>query len=317
MRGHRGVTVADRHRCVGGVCAALALVTSVRAQAPVDSVGRVTFRVLPETVTVGQPFVVSLRAIPPRGRQAIPPAVPDTGGLVEPLDPAFVTRRGDTVAVRYRLLAWQPGVLSIPFAPVLMRGDSGEISVPIDVRVVVASVLPADSSDRIPKDPRELFPVVTHWWDEWWKWALGVLAAMAVLYLLYRWRTRIRAPKQAIESPIARAEASFARLEARQLGSAGEGGRHIALSAEILRQYLADIESSLGLSMTNAELLRAVQPIPGIPDNQLAQLLHDVDAARFAGVSVDAAHARRVGGVARELVRDIERVRTAMLSEAA
>ena len=289
----------------------------MHAQQPIDSVGRVTARVLPETVTVGQPFDVRLRAIPPRGRQAIAPAVPDTGGLVEPLDPAAVTRRGDTLNVRYRLIAWQPGVLTIPFGPVLMRRDSSEISVPVDVRVVVASVLPADSSDRIPKEPRELFPVVTHWWDRWWQWALGLIAGLAAIYVLYRWRTRVPKPKPVVESPLVRAEAAFARLEARQLPSAGEGGRHVALAAEIVRQYLADIETSLALSLTNAELLRAVGPIGGIPDKQLAQLLHDVDATRFGGTSVDAAASRRVAGVALELVRDVDRVRTAMMPEAA
>ena len=159
-----------------------ALSTPALAQTAQDSVGLVTFKVLPETVTVGQPFDVRLRAIPPHGRQAIAPAVPDTGGVVEPLDPAAVTHRGDTLAVRYRLIAWQPGVLSIPFGPVLMRRDSNEISVSVDVRVVVKSVLPADSSDRIPKDPRELFPLITHWWDDWWKWALGLLAGLAAIY---------------------------------------------------------------------------------------------------------------------------------------
>lgn len=287
------------------------------SQSPRDSSGRVTFKVLPDTVTVGQPFDVRLRAIPPRGRQAIAPAVPDTGGVVEPLDPAAVTHRGDTLAVRYRLIAWQPGVLSIPFGPVLMRRDSNEISVPIDVRVVVRSVLPADSSDRIPKDPRELFPLVTHWWDNWWEWALGALAGLAAIYLLYRWRTRVSTPKPVTESPLLRAEAAFARLDARELPSAGEGGRHVALAAEITRQYLAALDRSLALSLTNAELLRAVEPIDGIPDKQLAQLLHDVDAVRFGGLRVDAVTARRVAGVARELVRDVDRVRAAMLPVAA
>ena len=291
--------------------------TPALAQSPIDSVGRVTFRVLPETVTVGQPFDVRLRAIPPRGRQAIAPAVPDTGGVVEPLDPAAVTHRGDTLAVRYRLIAWQPGVLSIPFGPVLLRRDSNEVSVPIDVRVVVRSVLPADSSDRIPKDPRELFPLVTHWWDNWWQWAFGLLAGISVIYLLYRWRTRVSTPKPVTESPLLRAEAAFARLDARELPSAGEGGRHVALAAEITRQYLAAIEPSLALSLTNAELLRAVEPIDGIPDKQLAQMLHDVDAVRFGGLRVDAVTARRVAGVARELVRDVDRVRAAMLPVAA
>ena len=288
------------------------LSTRALAQTAIDSIGRVTFKVLPETVTVGQPFDVRLRAIPPRGRLAIAPAVPDTGGVVEPLDPAAVTHRGDTHAVRYRLIAWQPGVLSSPFGPVLMRRDSNEISVPVDVRVVVKSVLPADSSDRIPKEPRELFPFVTHWWDNWWQWALGLLAGTCVIYLLYRWRTRVRPPQPVTESQLLRAEAAFARLDARELPSAGEGGRHVALAAEIARQYLAALEPSLALSLTNAELLRAVEPIDGIPDKQLAQMLHDVDAVRFGGLRVDAVTARRVAGVARELVRDVDRVRAAM-----
>ncbi len=290
---------------------------SARAQASADSVGRVTFRVMPETVTVGQPFVVSMRAIPPKGRQAIPPAVPDTGGLVEPLDLPIVSRRGDTLAVRYRLLAWQPGVLSVAFGPVLMRRDSSEITVPVDVRVVVSSVLPADSSDRIPKDPRALFPFVTHWWDHWWQWLLALTIGLGAIYVLYRWRTRVVAPKPIAESPLSRAEAAFARLDSRQLPTAGEGGRHVALAAEIMRQYLSEIEPSLGLAFTNAELLRAVEPVAGIPDTQLGQFLRDADTVRFSGGAVDVATARRVAGVARDLVRDVDRVRAAILPVAA
>lgn len=305
-------------RGVAGVLMACCLgATAARAQVVLDSTGRVSFKVLPETVTVGQPFVVSLRAIPPSGRKAVAPAVPDTGGLVEPLDPAFVTRRGDTLSVRYRLIAWQPGVLTIPFGPVLMRRDSSDLSVPVDVRVVVASVLPADSSDRIPKDPRDLFPVVTHWWDRWWQWAIGAIIGATLLYLIDRWRTRRREPKPVIESPLTRAEAAFVRLDARALPSAGEGGRHVALAAEIVRQYLADLEPSLALALTNAELLQAVAPIPGMPDKQIAQLLQDVDAMRFGGRRVDPDAVRRVSGEARELVRDIDRVRAAMLAQAA
>lgn len=246
-----------------------------------DTVGRVTYRVLPDTVLVGQPFVVSLRAIPPRGRQAVAPAVPDTGGLVEPLDPANVTRRGDTLLVRYRLIAWQPGVLTIPFGPVVMRADTSELPLPVDVRVVVSSVLPADSARRVPKDSRDLFPVAARWWENWWKWALALLVALTCIFLVERWRRRDRTPKVVVLSPLQRAEAAFARLDARRLPSAGEGGRHVALAAEIVRQYLAELEPALTLSLTNAELLRAVAPIAGMPDRQLAQLLEQVDAVRF------------------------------------
>ncbi len=290
---------------------------SAGAQTPTDSLGRVTARVIPDTVTVGQPFVVSLRAIPPRGRQAIAPAVPDTGGLVEPLDPAQVTRRGDTLSVRYRLIAWEPGVLTIPLGPVLMRRDSNEVSVPFDVRVVVASVLPPDAASRVPRNARALFPVSARWWARWWQWMLALLAIVTAVYLFERWRRRERTPLIAAASPVTEAEAAFARLDARRLPDAGEGGRHVALSAEIVRQYLAMVEPTLALALTNAELLHAVAPIPGIPDRQLAHLLDEVNAIRFGGADVDAATVQRVSGLARELVRDIDRVRSAMSAQAA
>ena len=307
-----------RNRLRVAVTAVLALCTApLVAQTAADSVGTVTSRVLPETVTVGQAFELRLRAIAPRGRKAMAPAVPDTGGLIEPLDPALVTRRGDTLLVRYRLLAWQPGTLTIPLGPVLMRRDSNEIAVPVEARVVVASVLPADSANRVPKDPRALFPTAAHWWDRWWQWALIALGVVTALYLLWRWRTRARRPEVVIASPLSRADDAFARLDARALIGAGEGGRHVALAAEIVRQYLAEIESSLSLSLTNAELLTAIQPIDGMPDRQVAQLLELVDAVRFSGTRADEATARRVSGLARELVRDIARVRSAITAQAA
>lgn len=291
---------------------------SVSAQLPTaDSTGVVTARARPDTVTVGQPFEVLLRAIPPRGRQAIPPAVPDTGGLIEPLDPSEVTRRGDTLVVRYRLIAWQPGVLTIPLGPVLMRRDSSELSVPVDARVVVASVLPADTANRVPKDARDLFPPVARWWEQWWQWALALVLLLVAIFAVERWRRRDRTPPVAIESPLSRAEASFARLDARRLASAGEGGRHVALCAEIVRQYLADIEPALTLTLTNAELLRSVAPIGGIPDGQLARLLAQIDAVRFGGTDTDQVTVQRLSGLAREIVRDIDRVRAAMNQEAA
>jgi hypothetical protein len=289
----------------------------VAAQAPSDSVGRVTFRVLPETVTVGQPFMVNLRAVPAAGGSAVAPPVPDTGGIVEPLDPAVVTRRGDTLLVRYRLIAWQPGVLTIPLQPVQMRRERTDVAVPVDIRVVVASVLPADSASRIPRAPRELYPAAAPWWAAWWQWLVALLAALAAIYGVHRWRTRERPAVEAITSPITRAESAFARLDGRQLVRMGEGGRHVTLAAEIVRQYLADISPSLPLALTNAELLAAAQPITGIPASRLAHLLEQCDVVRFSGMDTDAETVRRVSGLARELVREMDRMRASRSSEAA
>jgi hypothetical protein len=295
----------------------LLCVGTAHAQDPDSIGGRVTFRVLPETVTVGQPFIVNLRAVPAVGRTAVAPPVPDTGGIVEPLDPAVISRRGDTLLVRYRLIAWQPGVLTIPLAPVQMTRDQSELAVPADIRVVVASVLPADSASRVPKAARELFPAAARWWENWWQWLLALLAAISAIYIWHRWRTRV--PRVVLDdrSPIARAEAAFARLDARQLPSAGEGGRHVTLATEIVRQYLADIEPALPLTLTNAELIAATAPIAGIPGVRLTLLLQQSDTVRFSGNSTDVDTTRRVSGLARELVREMDRVRAISATQAA
>jgi len=307
----------DVRRASAPLVALLLWVCTARAQEADSTGGRVTFRVLPETVTVGQPFIVNLRAIPGVGRTAVAPPVPDTGGIVEPLDPAVISRRADTILVRYRLIAWQPGVLTIPLAPVLMKRDQSEIAIPVDIRVVVASVLPADSASRVPKAARELFPPIARWWADWWQWLLALVAALSAIYLWYRWRTREPKVMSDDTSPLARAEAAFARLEARQLLAAGEGGRQVTLATEIVRQYLADIEPSLALTLTNAELVAATLSIAGMPIVRLTQLLEQTDAVRFSGEAADLETTRRVTGLARELVRELARARVALSTQSA
>lgn len=269
---------------------------------------------------VGQAFVVSLRAVPPAGRRAFPPAVPDTGGVVEPLDPPFVSRRGDTLLVRFRLIAWQPGVLTIPLDPVVMRRrEQADIAVPSDIRVVVASVLPADSAERIPRQPRELLQPVAPWWANWWRWMTALIVGIALLFALYRWRTRTAAMKAITEpaSPLAQADAAFARLDARKLVAHGEAARHVALSAEVLRQYLADVEPTLATTLTNRELLDAATACESIPLRTLLPLLQQVDAVRFGSVNVDGPLATQLGLAARDLVRDIDRARVLLARKVA
>jgi hypothetical protein len=275
-----------------------------------DSAGVVTVRTRPDTVTVGEPFTLQLRAVPPGGRVARPPAVPDTGGIIEPLDPALVTRRGDTVFVRYRLIAWQPGVLTIPLGPVIMRRGESDLSVAVDARIVVRSVLPPDSADRNPKVPRALFASSRPWWAQWWLWALGTALLMTLMVMLRQmWRARRERPRLAAQTPLQRAERALARLDARQLAVAGEGGRQIALSGEIVRRFLSEIEPSLALSMTSAEVLRAAEAFIGIPHGRLAKFLAEVDSVRFGGRPASRAMADGVTGLARELVRETSRVR--------
>ncbi len=275
-----------------------------------DSTGVVTFRVRPDTVTVGEPFALHLRVVPPVGRRAQSPAVPDTGGVVEPLDPPVVTRRGDTVFVRYRLIAWQPGVLTIPIGPVIMRRGESDLDVAVDARVVVRSVLPADSADRVPKSARELFASLRPWWQRWVPWVIGLIAlALLAVMLLRMWRARHRRRVVARRTPLEVAEAAFSRLDARQLTSAGEGARQIALSGEIVRQFLSETDPTLALALTSAEVLHAAAVAPGVPESQLARILARVDAVRFGGGLATGPTVEEVTGLARDFVRDVARLR--------
>jgi hypothetical protein len=298
-------------------CTAALTATALHAQLTIAQTGRVIARVQPETVTVGQPFVVTLRAIPPALSQAIAPAVPDTGGMVEPLDPANVIRRGDTLLVRYRLIAWQTGVLSIPLGPVLMRSDSAELSVPVEARVVVASVLPADTANRVPKDARDLFPLAQPWWNRMWAWALAIALGIGLVWLFELWRRRRKRAPAVLPTPLARAEVAFARLDARQLPSAGEGARHVALAGEIAREYLSDISVALPLALTNAEAVIAARAVDGVPDALLRDVATAVDDCRFGGDRVTAARAHQVAELAREFVRETDRLRSTVSVRAA
>ena len=285
---------------------------------PGDSTGVVTFRVRPDTVTVGEPFALQLRMVPPVGRRAQSPAVPDTGGVVEPLDPPVVTRRGDTLFVRYRLIAWQPGVLTIPIGPVIMRRGESELAVAVDARIVVRSVLPADSADRVPRSARELFASSRPWWQRWLPWVLGVIGLTILAAVLARmWRARRRRRAVAARTPLEHAEAAFSRLDARQLTSAGEGARQIALSGEIVRRFLSETDPSLALALTSAEVLRAAALASGVPEVQLARILAHVDAVRFGGGLATRPMVDQVTALARDFVRDVARLRADTLRRAA
>ena len=92
---------------------------SARAQAPSASVV-----VRPDTVTVGQPFLVEVRVRAARGAAIVFPAGPDSTAGVQALDPrAIANGRAADAADRtatYRLAAWDVGTLGIPLGDVVV-----------------------------------------------------------------------------------------------------------------------------------------------------------------------------------------------------
>src|SRR5947209_1984520 len=164
------------------LCALTLLLLSpavARAQSSGIQIGKT---IQPDTVTVGDPFIVRIRVRAPAGSQILFPDVPDTSGTVQALDPRVVrdTIVGDFVEgnATYRLAAWDVGSLPIGLADVVVRLPSGEKRVSLsELRVAVRSVLPADSTLRVPKPARPIFELPR---SLWWLW-LALLAAAAII----------------------------------------------------------------------------------------------------------------------------------------
>ena len=275
--------------------------------------------VRPETVTVGDPFTVGIRIRAPRGSAIEFPTGPDSGGPVEMLDPRVVSAFSADSAVsdavdqvaRYRVAAWETGPLTFDIGAASVRTPSGTFDLPVgELTVVVQSVLPADSSLRVPKPARPIFGAVTPWW---WPW-VPIAVAVALLGGLVWWwwrRRRQRLVSQPTVDPYELAEREFARIEALGLLEAGERGRFVALMVEVLRDYLAARVAAAHPSLTSTELLDAMRRASVVPVDRLTPVLSESDLIKFARRPVSTERAREIGREARAIVHELGRAEPA------
>lgn len=268
--------------------------------------------ITPDTVTVGDPFVIEVRVAAPAGATVAFPAAPDSTGAVDLLDPKRETAGrsadgGVDVTATYRAAAWDVGAVAVGLGDVVVRVGGVERRVPLGaLRVNVRSVLPADSTKRTPKPVRDPVPDAGLWWLGLAAAAVGAVALVALLaWLASRWWRR-RARPAAGDAAYGEAMAAFARLDRLGLVDAGEGGRHVALAVDIARDYLAARRPAADRSHTTAELLAAVRDDPEVPADRLAALLGVGDLVKFAGVSPGAAPAREAAQEARDVVEAVE-----------
>ncbi|MDB4905813.1 MAG: hypothetical protein JWO05_597 [Gemmatimonadetes bacterium] len=275
---------------------------ALRAQAP-----RVQVGVQPETVTVGQPFVVMVRVTSVPGATILFPAAPDSSTPVQSLDPRVVKTDAAapgafTQLATYRLAAWDIGDQPIALTGLALQLPGGG-KTPLSLgplEVFVRSVLPRDSTERVPKPPRPPFFGSA---IPWWVWALVAAAAAALLgWFIWWWRRRRERGPQVIEDPFLRAERDFDRLEKMGLVPAGERVRHVALAVEILRDYLAARHEAASLALTSRELVQAVKAVPTVPRERLSRLLEEADLAKFARRPLSDERARELGREGRALI---------------
>jgi hypothetical protein len=258
-----------------------------------------------DTVRIGDPFRVFVSVRVPRGATIDFPEAFDSAGTVQSIDPRAVYAQNDSLGFRqnavYRVAAWDIGrqPIHMPEITVHMGAAKRTVALP-GYAVFVATVLPADSAQRVPKPARALFETSL---IPWWFWAIIAAAIALLVGLWWWWRRRRKAqPATVIIDPYDRAQRDFKRIDMLGLVEAGERSRHVALVVDVLREYIADRFTNAPLALTSTELLTATQQAPTLPHDRLMRILNEADLVKFAKRPVSVERARDVGLEARALV---------------
>jgi hypothetical protein len=288
----------------------LLLLQAVAPQAPVASSGlpvQMGFRVTPDTVRIGEAFTLFVKVLAPKGVRFEFPGGPDTTTQngVQPIElrgEKIVTMLGDTAVALYHLVAWDIGTqpLRFPDVRVTFGGQEKRPSLG-DASVFVISVLPADTSLRVPKPARPLIVLPVFNWLRW----LALLAALIALALAWwAWRRYRNRPKPPIDAYV-RAQQEFAKIEARKLLEAGEAEEYYAEMVDVVREYLAARVPGVRRSNTSSELLRTMQPREGV-ESELPRLLDRADLIKFAGAESAQHEASEAGTQLKAIVDHVE-----------
>jgi hypothetical protein len=265
------------------------------------------YRVSPDTVLIGQPFNLFIKVLAPNGVRFEFPLGPDTTTQngVRPIElrgEKVVSMLGDTAVALYRLVAWDVGIQPLRFPDVRVTFEGQERRPPLgDASVFVKSVLPADTSLRIPKPalPLIVLPVFN-----WWLLLAALAAAVAAVLVWWAWRRYRNRPKPPID-PYVRAQQEFARIEARRLLDAGRSSEYFVAMVDVTREYLAARVPGVRRSDTTSELLRAMKPRDGI-EAGLPALLERADLVKFARAEPSREEAREAGRALRAMVDHVE-----------
>ncbi|MES2525184.1 MAG: hypothetical protein V4617_21010 [Gemmatimonadota bacterium] len=277
------------------------------------------FLVQPDTVAVGDPFLLVVSVVVPDGARVEWASINDTAAVVSMRKPVRVQTVPDGVSRRetatYELAAWDIGARSVGVPDATVRIGETTLRVPLsDASVFVQTVLPGDTTMHVPKPAKGLFQRVIPWWERWWP-ALLVIAALGLLWWYMKRRRKAVASQSAAPVDIyVRAMHDFDRLERLALSDAGERGRSVALAVEILRVYLVARIPGTALSLTSSELLARTHGDPRVPEEVLSSLLWEADGIKFARHSVPGARAKELTGMARDIVDRVESAHRAAIA---
>jgi hypothetical protein len=286
-------------------------VPAVPAQAAPDFPVQLGVKLTPDTVTVGQRFVLLVKLRAPAGATIEFPTESDsaakaTATATEMIGKPAVQITRDSLGVvgtaAYRLSAWDVDSQGLGIADIVVKvnGKTGYVSLG-SFHVFVRSVLPADTTKRIPKPPRQPIEIKKLDWRPW----LAALAALIVAAILWRLWVWYRRRKNAPLDPYKTAEREFSRIEAMGLIAASEGERHAALMSNVMRDYLSARVPEVERSQTSSELLASAPWIHGVAKG-LGELLWRTDLIKFAGIRVAVDEAEKLGLGAKAVVQSVE-----------
>jgi len=297
-------------------------VPAIEAPSTPDIAVQLGVSVRPDTVTVGQHFVVVIRVRAPRGATIEFPQVSDSAAtrsitatqvVSKPVVQTIQDSAGILSSAAYRLAAWDVGAqsLGLPDVTVKLGTQTGYVSL-ASRTVFVKSVLPADSTLRVPRPPRPPIALTPFDWLPWIV-ALAALIAAGLIWRIWVWYQR---RKNTPPDPYSAAMREFDRITAMRLVETGEPEKHLALTTDVMREYLAARVPEIERSQTSSELLLAVAPIHEAV-RELGEILWRADLVKFAGASVVGEEASRLGAAARATVDSVEDFLDARAEEAA
>lgn len=220
-------------------------------------------------------WIARVAKVPEGG--AVRPAAWTPAGDVELLGPAVVVSNGDSVEIRYPVVAWRAGThaLDVPGPLLLLAGGGVDSLAPQRLDLDIASVLPADVPDSalrvqppaevVRRSERTVRPALL----------FGLLAALLLIPLHLRWRRR-GAPPARTKPPAGKAP------PVERWAGAGEGRAALAAANAILRDAIAArVPDAPAALETNACIAAVKAARPDWPIDELSEILRGIDAARF------------------------------------
>ncbi len=251
-------------------------------QAPTASAG-----VVPDTVTVGSPFIAIIR-VSTADEAGVTAGMPRLGADIELTDSIAIEggRAAGEWRIRYPLVAWQTGPLPEIRAPVTITSGDGTTRT-FDISLAlpfVASVLPDDTAGLEPRGPKGILDAPREGFP-WWIPAVALVLLLAAVAIVWR-----RSSRSGAETPLTSASARDQALdelsspELRRLMEQGAFGDAYTRISEIVRKFLREVDARWTLDLTTTELIGAMVTV-GLPADLLARLeseLVRLDQVKFA-----------------------------------